>query len=135
MNRISSRWIFAVLLCACVVNSRFLLPNSWQAVKVFRDAWGLSNIQRRYLQRGEWYRGILNIDDKVPRRATLRLVSPNPPWYLAYFLYPRLLKKGSEALTDRGKVRKQYPSDWVFVYSEGTPPEMTVYPPLKPEGS
>jgi len=132
MKRTNSRLIFGVLLGACAVNSLFLLPNAWKAVEAFSDTWGLSNFQRRFLQRGDWYRAVLTVENQIPRQASVRLVSPAPPWYLAYYLYPRILKKGSENLADRKKVREQYLNDWVLVYSEDTPPELTAYPPLKP---
>ncbi len=127
-------WIRHALLGACVVNSLFLIPNGWNSVVSFRAVQGLSNIQRRYLQRGETYRALLELENHVPNFTTVRLVSSEPPWYLAYFLYPRLLKKGSDILTDRYEIRKRYPGDWVLVYSEGPHPELTAYPPLAPHG-
>jgi hypothetical protein len=125
-------WILLALLGAGAVNSLFLIPHAARAAKTFYSFRGLTNAERRYLQRGNWYRAVFSIDEQIPLNASVRLVSPAPPWFLAYYLYPRLLKKGSESLSDRELVRKQYPGDWVLVYSESSAAEMTAYPPLKP---
>ena len=124
------RFLF-VLWAASLVNAYFFLPNSWKALAAFRAVAGLSNPERRFLQKGDWYRSILALENQVPKNAAIRLVSPAPPWYLAYYLYPRLLKKGSEVLTDEDAVRKRYPGDWVLVYGE-SPPEMKILQPLTP---
>jgi len=129
MKRSSSRLLLTVLLAAGIVNVVFVVPNSWKALAAFRAVEGLSNPERRFLQKGDWYRAILSLENQVPKNAEVRLVSPAPPWYLAYYLYPRLLKKGSEALSDEDAVRKRNPGDWVLVYGE-SPPEMKILPPL-----
>jgi len=131
MKLSSSRWLLAILCAAGIVNAYFFLPNSWKALAAFRAVAGLSNPERRFLQKGDWYGVILALENQVPKNAVIRLVSAAPPWYLAYYLYPRLLKKGSEALSDEDAVRKRYPGDWVLVYSE-TPPQMKILSPLMP---
>ena len=131
MKLFSSRLLLLVLWAACIVNAFFFLPNSWKALVAFRAVKGLSNPQRRFLQKGDWYRVILSLENQVPQNAAIRLVSPAPPWYLAYYLYPRLLMKGSEVLSEESVVRKLYPGDWVLVYSE-TPPQIKILPPLTP---
>ena len=131
MKRFSSRPLLVFLWAACVVNAYFFLPNGWRALAAFRAVRGLSNPERRFLQKGDWYRVILSLENQVPLNASIRLVSPAPPWYLAYYLYPRLLKRGSEALSDADAVRLRYPGDWVLVYSE-SPPQMKILPPLAP---
>ena len=131
MKRFSSLQPFRVLWAACIVNAFFFFPNGWKALAAFRAVQGLSNPQRRFLQKGDWYRVVLSLGNQIPLNATIRLVSPAPPWYLAYYLYPRLLKRGSEVLADEGRVRKRHPGDWVLVYSE-TPPQVKIRPPLTP---
>jgi hypothetical protein len=131
MKRSSNLPVIVVLWVACLVNAIFFLPNSWKALAAFRAVRGLSNPQRRFLQKGDWYRVILSLEDRIPMNASVRLVSSAPPWYLAYYLYPRLLKRGSEVLADRETVRRRYPTDWVLVYSE-SPPQADLLPPLMP---
>jgi hypothetical protein len=131
MKRVSNLLPIGVLGAACLVNAFFFLPNSWKALTAFRAVQGRSNPERRFLQKGDWYRVILSLENQVPRNASIRLVSPAPPWYLAYYLYPRLLKRGSEALADADAVRKRHPGDWVLVYAE-SPPQMKILPPLTP---
>jgi len=124
-----------ILLTLCLVNSFYLLQNFRKAAIGFWGIHGFSNVDRRLLQRGSWYQAVLAVQNQVPQNATLVLVSPAPPWYLAYYLYPRLLTQGSNILSDRQKVRKNHPRDWVLVYSEDASPELTAYPPLGPQRS
>ena len=119
-----------LLLAGVIINSCFFLPNAVKALGTFSALHGLSNPQRRFLQKGDWYRVILSLENQIPIGATVRLVSPAPPWYLAYYLYPRLLKKGSEVLSDQEAVRAEHPDDWVLIYAE-TPPQVKILPPLK----
>jgi hypothetical protein len=119
-----------ILVTCCVVNGRFFLPNAVKALQTFCGLHGLSNTQRRVLQMGDWYRVILALENEIPLKATVRLVSPAPPWYPVYYLYPRLLKKGSEVLSDQEAIRAKYPDDWVLVYAED-PPQAKTFPPLK----
>ena len=131
MKLTTHRWIVVLLLADCSVNSFFLLPHAYKAASSYWTVRDLPNVERRILQRGDWYRVPLAVGNQIPFNAIVRLVSPAPPWYLAYYFYPRLLKMGSTVLGDRHKVRRQYPGDWVLVYSETGQPEMTAYPPLK----
>jgi hypothetical protein len=134
MKELNSKWVRAVLLASCAVNSFFLLPDAWKAGLGCWQTRGLSNPERRILQKGDWYRVVVAVGGQMPTTASIRLVSPAPPWYLAYYLYPRLLKKGSETLKDLETIRTRYPGDWVLFYAE-TPPEMKAYPPLNPGAS
>jgi hypothetical protein len=127
------KWISILGTGACLINCFFLIPQCAKAFTSFHGAWGLTNLERRYLQKGEWYRVMLDIENTIPRAASIRLVSPAPPWYLSYYLYPRLLRSGSLRLEDQEKIRLQYPSDWVLVYSE-TPPKVSIYPPERANG-
>lgn len=121
--------VSGLLLAGCLVNGCFFLPNAVKALVAFRAVHGLSNPQRRFLQKGDWYRVILSLENQIPLDASIRLVSPAPPWYLAYYLYPRLLKRGSEVLSDQDAIHQRYPRDWVLVYSE-SPPQVNLLPPL-----
>ncbi len=125
-------WTFFFLLLCCIVNFVFLLPNGWKAAQAFRDASGLSNPERRILQGGHWHRVVTQVASQIPLEASVRLVSAAPPWYLSYYLYPRLLKNGSRVLSERDEVRKRYPSAWVLVYVLPPHAELTAYPPLVP---
>ena len=131
MKASSRLWVLGVLLLSSAVNALFFLPNAWKAGVSYITFRGLSNPERRYLQRGNWYRAVLAAESQMPLDASVRYVSPAPAWYLAYYFYPRLLKKGSTDLRDRDKIRRQYPYEWVLAYSEENPPQMNAYPPLK----
>ncbi len=128
-------WIRVLVAGACAVNALYVIPNSWEAVRTALSMRGLSNVQRRILQKGAWYQALLTIDHDIPPRASIRLVSSAPPWYLAYYLYPRLLRRGSEQPADLDRVRRQYPEEWTLLYSESPTAEMKAYPPLKSGGA
>ena len=93
----------------------------------------LANPDLRRLQWGNWYLAVHAVENQIPKSASVRLVYTSPPWYLAYYLYPRLLRQGSESLTGRQAVRELFPEDWVLVYAETPHPELTAYPPLRPK--
>ena len=135
MNLRFHRLLIAVLLIAFSVNGFFLLPNAWKAGV---NGWAvrkLSNPELRVVQWGDWYRAVMAVENQIPRGASVRLVYSSPPWYLAYYLYPRLLRAGSQSLADRDIVRERYPEEWVLVYADPPHAELTAYPPLHPRAS
>lgn len=135
MKKSYQRWVGALLAGGCVVNAYFLFPNAWTAIQSFRAMQGKSNVERRLIQKGGWYQALLEVDRTIPPKASVRLVSSAPPWYLAYYLYPRLLLKGSDHPEDRDLIRNQFPDEWVLVYQEQPTAEMKAYPPLTPAAS
>src|SRR5262245_29201361 len=130
MNSTSARSVTFVLFAGIAFNCFWFLPNALFAVRSFRETVSMPNNQRRLVQRGAWYLAILKIEDQIPKQASVRLVSTAPPWYLSYFLYPRLLRQGSSNSKDLKKIRQRYPHEWVLFYSEDKHPEMTAYPPI-----
>jgi hypothetical protein len=133
MKKTRQYWVNGLLLLACLVNSIFLFPKCWQAFVSVRTLWGLTNAERRALMFGNWYSAVLNVQNHIPLGADIRLVSKEFPWYLTYFLYPRLIRAGSSDPTALQSVRQKYDQEWVLLYQEGEKPELTPYPPFRPK--
>ena len=116
-----------------VVNAAFLFQHTLWSLRIFRLAFPLTNSERRRLIMPLTSRTLNMIEDKVPPRAVLWLVSPIEARDWVYFLYPRLIGKGSPRIEDREKVRARHPGDWVITSHSEDPAQdyLDLWPPLK----
>ena len=99
--------LLAVLLAVCVIHLFFLAPNAWKAAEGVWMTRGMSNVERRLLQKGNWFprRRECGSRRSASHRSDPLGVSSAPPWYLVYYLYPRLLRLGSESPADREAIQ------------------------------
>lgn len=119
MNFASSRRTLArAALVVAAVNGWFLLGHARRAWSVARQTAGISDDERRLMMWGPLYAQLLAARKHVPETATLWWVSPEYPWLVNYFLYPRTLRWGSRALSEARALHEAHPADWVVGYSE-----------------
>ena len=120
LSAIKKKLLLPVLLSACAVNFYFLAVRVKPSVELMRRNWLLSNPQRRYSVIGPLYEKIFSAEAQIPKRDGIRLVSTSPAWYLAYYLYPRLLRLGSTTISKDEilRVQSEHPNDWLLIYGE-----------------
>jgi hypothetical protein len=112
------RALAAFLIAASLALNAFVFAGrAGPVLKIFKSTFGLSNERRRLMMYGSLYGDIIAARRAVPETATLWWVSPEYPWLVNYYLYPRILRWGSPNVLDREELRRKHPSDWVVGYS------------------
>jgi hypothetical protein len=116
-----------------VVNAIFLFQHSVESWRIFRVTRSLNNEQRRRLIMPRTSRTLEEVEERVSPRAVLWLVSEYEPEDWIYFLYPRLVAKGSTRLADLPFVLQQHPGDWVMRNYSKDPAQdyLSLWPPAR----
>jgi hypothetical protein len=91
----------------------------------------MTDAQRCVLIWGPFYQQLLRAQSVIPEKATIRWVSSQPPWYVVYYLYPRLLFYGALSLQELPSVRRRFPSEWVLSFVDQVPKHFEIYEPLQ----
>ncbi|HXT02129.1 MAG TPA: hypothetical protein VN915_15750 [Elusimicrobiota bacterium] len=102
-----------ILALALAVNAALLVRSFGAALKIARAAAGKTVDAQRLMMYGGLYADIAALRERVPETATLWWVSPEYPWLVSYFLYPRVLRWGSPDASARPEFRREHPGDWV----------------------
>jgi hypothetical protein len=111
---ITKRRLPAILLAAALALNAALLAFQFAAsLGIARAASGRTDEQRRLMMYGGLYADIAAARRQIPETATLWWVSPEYPWLIGYYLYPRVLRWGSPDASARGEFLRSHPGDWV----------------------
>jgi hypothetical protein len=106
-----------LLAAALAANAAFLAHEGARTLKIARAALGRTNEQRRLLIYGGLYADIIRARREVPESATLWWVSPEYPWLVSYYLYPRVMRWGSPDRSARGEFGRRHAGDWIVGYA------------------
>ena len=106
-----------LLAAGLAVNAALLTRQIAPSLRIARVALGRTNEERRLLIYGRLYTDIIEARRKVPDTATLWWVSPEYPWLINYYLYPRVLRWGSPDSSARDEFRRRHPGDWIIGYT------------------
>ncbi len=128
----SIAWREAWIALLLAVNFLFLIPNTRLAWRILKFTYPLTTDERRRLIMPAAWRSFHEVELKVPARATLWFVSPLEPKDWIYFLYPRLIGKGSPRAQDLMKIRQAHPNDWTIANHSADPAQdfLDLWPPL-----
>lgn len=108
-----------ILTAALAVNAALLSRRFVAALKVARAAAGKTDEETRLMMYGGVYADIAALRARIPETAALWWVSPEYPWLVSYFLYPRVMRWGSPDASARPAFRRKYPGDWIVGFVPG----------------
>jgi hypothetical protein len=125
-----------ILLVPLLCNLYFMGPHFIWSARLFVRTLPMNPLQRRMAFMPSLYHDMLEVQQRVPPDATIWYVAPLSPHELLYFLYPRVLRWGSPYLSDREKIRRAHPQDWVITNHSANPATDTVelFSPLQETG-
>lgn len=132
MNDMKPAWLVRAALIVAITH--LLIGFRWhqRSAAEYAAARRLSEDDRKRVLWGTMYDRLLALRERIPVESTLWWAFAAEPWFVAYYLQPRLLYIAGGAPASLDEMRRSHPQDWVL-YEPGRflTPSLDALPPLK----